>query len=119
MDEGKQKRLSLLQQEYNEAKAEINKWEKEQLSATGITSEQKKSVKDTAAEQRAIAQQILLKETTKVEIECAKEIDAIEKDVTARFLSEYDARRQEINEYYNERIKEAKEAGEVETGDFI
>lgn len=119
MDEGKQKRLSLLQQEYNETKAEINKWEKEQLSATGITSEQKKSVKDTATEQRAIAQQILLKETTKVEIECAKEIDAIEKDVTARFLSEYDARRQEINEYYNERIKEAKEAGEVETGDFI
>lgn len=119
LEEGKKKRIAMLQQEHDETVAEINSWEKDQLSEKGVTPEQKKQVKDDAATQRALAQQKLLKETKETEIEYAKQIDEIEKDITSHSLSEYAARKQEINDYYKERIKVAKEAGETETSDFI
>lgn len=119
LEEGKKKRLAILQQEYDETVAEINSWEKDQLSEAGATPKQKKQIKDDAATQRILAQQKLLKETKETEIEYATQIDAIEKDITSHSLSEYAARRQEINDYYKERIKVAKEAGETETSDFI
>lgn len=119
LEEGKKKRLALLQQEHDETVAEINSWEKDQLSEKGATPEQKKQIKDDAATQRILAQQKLLKETKEAEIEYATQIDAIEKDITSHSLSEYAARKQEINDYYKERIKVAKEAGETETSDFI
>lgn len=119
LDEGKKKRLALLQQEHDETVAEINSWEKEQLSEAGATPKQKKQIKDDATTQRMLAQQKLLKETKETEIEYAKQIDAIEKDITGHSISEYTARKQEIDDYYKERIKVAKEAGETETGDFI
>lgn len=119
LEEGKKKRLAMLQQEHDETVAEINSWEKDQLSEKGATPEQKKQVKDDAATQRVLAQQKLLKETKETEIEYAKQIDEIEKNITSHSLSEYAARKQEIDDYYKERIKTAKEAGETETSDFI
>lgn len=119
LEEGKKKRLAILQQEHDETVAEIDSWEKDQLSEKGATPEQKKQIKDDAATQRVLAQQKLLKETKETEIEYAKQIDAIEKDITSHSLSEYATRKQEINDYYKERIKIAKEAGETETSDFI
>ena len=37
LEEGKKKRIAMLQQEHDETVAEINSWEKDQLSEKGVT----------------------------------------------------------------------------------
>lgn len=114
MEEGKAKRLALAKQEYDEAIAGIDKKEEELLSKTGITEDQKKRFLEQNQSLRLVEQQKLLKANTDIEKASSKELQSIWEEVNARFSSGLDNRLAEIDKFYKEAIKKAKEGGASE-----
>lgn len=114
MEEGKAKRLALAKQEYDEAIAGLDKKEEELLSKTGITEDQKKRFLEQNQYLRLVEQQKLLKANTDIEKASSKELQSIWEEVNARFSSGLDNRLAEIDKFYKEAIKKAKEGGASE-----
>lgn len=121
MEDGKAKRMALAKQEYDEARTQIDKDEQDLLSKKGITKDQKKIVSDNANSLRLQEQQNLLKKNTDIEKSSAKEIQSIWADVNSRFSSGLENRLTEIDKFYEEAIKKAREEGveEIKIAELI
>lgn len=100
MEDGKNKRLALAKQEYDEAIRQINTNEKEQLSKPEATKEQKDEITNNASSLRLVEAQKLLKANTDIEKEYEKEYQERTKALTDVFLNEEQRKTNAIKDRY-------------------
>ncbi|MCD8193632.1 MAG: hypothetical protein LUD74_03610 [Tannerellaceae bacterium] len=120
MKDGKDKRVLLADQEYKETLSAIQKEREDYLKKA----KEAKVEADPAAlavfDQREVnAKDTRNNNVANIAEEYKKQLDTIQNDTEARFRTNLDNRLRELDDYYKEQIRKAKEAGEEEEGDFI
>lgn len=120
MKDGKDKRVLLADQEYKETIAAIQK-EKEEYQKKVKESGGKESpaVLSTFTDREDSAKDKRNNDVANIAKDYSDQLKSIQNDVDSHFRSQLDNRLIEIDSYYKEQIKIAKEAGEEEEGDFI
>ena len=120
MQDGKDKRVLLANQEYRETLAAIQKERKEYLKNVKESGgKEDASVISTFDDRETTAKDKRNADVAKIAKEYSDQLKSIQNDVDSHFRSQLDNRLIEIDSYYKEQIKIAKEAGEEEEGDFI
>lgn len=120
MKDGKDKRVLLADQEYKETIAAIQKEKEEyQKKVKESGGKENPAVLSTFTDRENSAKDKRNNDVANIAKEYSDQLKSIQNDVDSHFRSQLDNRLTEINSYYKEQIKIAKEAGEEEEGDFI
>lgn len=120
MKNGKDKRVLLADQEYKETLATIQKEREEyQKKVKEMKGTEDPAVLSTFTDRENSANDKRNNDVANIAKEYSDQLKAIQNDVDSHFRSQLDNRLIEIDSYYKEQIKIAKEAGEEEEGDFI
>lgn len=120
MKDGKDKRVLLADQEYKETLATIKKEREEyQRKVKESGGKEDSSVMSVFRERESSAKDKRSNDVANIAKEYADQLKAIQNEVDSNFRSQLDNRLIEIDSYYKEQVKIAKEAGEEEEGDFI
>ena len=120
MKDGKDKRVLLADQEYKETIAAIQKEKEEyQKKVKESRGKENPAVLSTFTDRENSAKDKRNNDVANIAKEYSDQLKSIQNDVDSHFRSQLDNRLIEIDSYYKEQIKIAKEAGEEEEGDFI
>lgn len=120
MKDGKDKRVLLADQEYKETIAAIQKEKEEyQKKVKESGGKENPAVLSTFTDRENSAKDKRNNDVANIAKEYSDQLKSIQNDVDSHFRSQLDNRLIEIDSYYKEQIKIAKEAGEEEEGDFI
>lgn len=120
MKDGKDKRVLLADQEYKETLASIQKEREEyQKKIKGTKGKENPAVLQTFTDRESAAKNKRDADVAKIVKDYSDQMKAIQNEVDSHFRSQLDNRLIEIDNYYKEHIKKAKEAGEEEEGYFI
>lgn len=120
MKDGKDKRVLLADQEYKETIAAIQKEKEEyQKKIKEAKGKEDPAVLSTFTDRENSAKDKRNNDVANIAKEYSDQLKSIQNDVDSHFRSQLDNRLIEIDSYYKEQIKIAKEAGEEEEGDFI
>ena len=120
MKDGKDKRVLLADQEYKETIAAIQKEKEEyQKKVKEAGGKENPAVLSTFTDRENSAKDKRNNDVANIAKEYSDQLKSIQNDVDSHFRSQLDNRLIEIDSYYKEQIKIAKEAGEEEEGDFI
>lgn len=120
MKDGKDKRVLLADQEYKETLATIQKEREEyQKKVKESGGKEDSSVMSVFTDRESSAKDKRNNDVANIAKEYADQLKSIQNEVDSHFRSQMDNRLIEIDSYYKEQIKIAKEAGEEEEGDFI
>lgn len=120
MKDGKDKRVLLADQEYKETIAAIQKEKEEyQKKVKESGGKENPAVLSTFTDREDSAKDKRNNDVANIAKDYSDQLKSIQNDVDSHFRSQLDNRLTEINSYYKEQIKIAKEAGEEEEGDFI
>ncbi|WP_195585467.1 phage tail tape measure protein [Parabacteroides goldsteinii] len=120
MKDGKDKRVLLADQEYKETIAAIQKEKEEyQKKIKEAKGKEDPAVLSTFTDRENSAKDKRNNDVANIAKDYSDQLKSIQNDVDSHFRSQLDNRLIEIDSYYKEQIKIAKEAGEEEEGDFI
>lgn len=120
MKDGKDKRVLLADQEYKETIAAIQKEKEEyQKKIEEAKGKEDPAVLSTFTDRENSAKDKRNNDVANIAKDYSDQLKSIQNDVDSHFRSQLDNRLIEIDSYYKEQIKIAKEAGEEEEGDFI
>lgn len=120
MKDGKDKRVLLADQEYKETIAAIQKEKEEyQKKVKESGGKENPAVLSTFTDRENSAKDKRNNDVANIAKDYSDQLKSIQNDVDSHFRSQLDNRLIEIDSYYKEQIKIAKEAGEEEEGDFI
>ena len=120
MKDGKDKRVLLADQEYKETIATIQKEKEEyQKKIKEAKGKEDPAVLSTFTDRENSAKDKRNNDVANIAKDYSDQLKSIQNDVDSHFRSQLDNRLIEIDSYYKEQIKIAKEAGEEEEGDFI
>lgn len=120
MKDGKDKRVLLADLEYKETIAAIQKEKGEyQKKVKESGGKENPAVLSTFTDRENSAKDKRNNDVANIAKDYSDQLKSIQNDVDSHFRSQLDNRLTEINSYYKEQIKIAKEAGEEEEGDFI
>ena len=120
MKDGKDKRVLLADQEYKETITAIQKEKEEyQKKVKESGGKENPAVLSTFTDRENSAKDKRNNDVANIAKEYSDQLKSIQNDVDSHFRSQLDNRLIEIDSYYKEQIKIAKEAGEEEEGDFI
>ena len=120
MKDGKDKRVLLADQEYKETIAAIQKEKEEyQKKIEEAKGKEDPAVLSTFTDRGNSAKDKRNNDVANIAKDYSDQLKSIQNDVDSHFRSQLDNRLIEIDSYYKEQIKIAKEAGEEEEGDFI